>query len=48
MLETACRQAEAVLLDYRVFVLDEEKYQQFGLRSLSISTIPLEPSIRTR
>ena len=29
MLETACREAEAVLLDRRVFVLDEEKYQEF-------------------
>lgn len=29
MLETACREAEAVLLDRRLFVLDEEKYQQF-------------------
>jgi uncharacterized protein (DUF1778 family) len=29
MLETACREAEAVLLDRRLFMVDEEKFQQF-------------------
>jgi uncharacterized protein (DUF1778 family) len=29
MLETACREAEAVLLDRQLFMLDEEKFQQF-------------------
>lgn len=29
MLEIACREAEAVLLDRRLFMLDDEKYQQF-------------------
>lgn len=29
MLETACREAEAVLLDRRLFILDNEKFQQF-------------------
>jgi uncharacterized protein (DUF1778 family) len=29
MLETACREAQAVLLDRRLFVLDDEKFQQF-------------------
>ncbi|MBD6616335.1 DUF1778 domain-containing protein [Komarekiella sp. 'clone 1'] len=29
MLETACREAEAVLLDRRLFVLEEDKFHQF-------------------
>ncbi|MBW4683777.1 MAG: DUF1778 domain-containing protein [Komarekiella atlantica HA4396-MV6] len=29
MLETACREAEAVLLDRRLFMLEEDKFQQF-------------------
>ncbi|WP_248277471.1 DUF1778 domain-containing protein [Brasilonema sp. UFV-L1] len=29
MLETACREAEAVLLDRRLFMLDDEKFKQF-------------------
>ncbi|MBD2607692.1 DUF1778 domain-containing protein [Scytonema hofmannii FACHB-248] len=29
MLETACREAEAILLDRRLFMLDDEKFQQF-------------------
>lgn len=29
MLETACREAEEVLLDQRVFTLDEEAFKQF-------------------
>ncbi len=29
MLETASREAEAVLLDRRLFILDDEKFQQF-------------------
>ncbi|MDJ0800445.1 MAG: DUF1778 domain-containing protein [Calothrix sp. MO_167.B12] len=29
MLETACREAETVLLDRRLFILDEDKFQQF-------------------
>ncbi|BAY16185.1 hypothetical protein NIES21_20080 [Anabaenopsis circularis NIES-21] len=29
MLETACREAQAVLLDRRIFVLDDEKFQEF-------------------
>ncbi len=29
MLETACREAESVLLDRRYFVLPEEKFRQF-------------------
>lgn len=29
MLEIACREAEAVLLDRRLFVLDDEKFEQF-------------------
>lgn len=29
MLESACRQAEAVLLDRRLFMVDDEKFQQF-------------------
>jgi uncharacterized protein (DUF1778 family) len=29
MLETACREAEAVLLERRLFMLDDEKFQQF-------------------
>ncbi|MDZ8054674.1 MAG: DUF1778 domain-containing protein [Aulosira sp. ZfuVER01] len=29
MLETACREAEAVLLARRLFMLDDEKFQQF-------------------
>ncbi|MBW4623946.1 MAG: DUF1778 domain-containing protein [Brasilonema octagenarum HA4186-MV1] len=29
MLETACREAETVLLDRRLFVLDEATFQQF-------------------
>jgi uncharacterized protein (DUF1778 family) len=29
MLETACREAEAVLLDRRMFLLDDNKFQQF-------------------
>ncbi|MBD2297673.1 DUF1778 domain-containing protein [Nostoc sp. FACHB-87] len=29
MLETACREAQAILLDRRLFVLDDEKFQEF-------------------
>ncbi|MBW4513094.1 MAG: DUF1778 domain-containing protein [Scytonematopsis contorta HA4267-MV1] len=29
MLEAACREAEGVLLDRRLFILDDEKFQQF-------------------
>lgn len=29
MLETACREAENVLLDQRIFRLDEERFRQF-------------------
>ncbi len=29
MLEVACREAESVLLDRRLFILDDEKFQQF-------------------
>ncbi|MGB3206720.1 MAG: DUF1778 domain-containing protein [Crinalium sp.] len=29
MLETACREAQAVLLDRRFFMLDDKKFQQF-------------------
>ncbi len=29
MLETACRAADAVLLDRRVFMLDEKSYEKF-------------------
>lgn len=29
MLETACQEAEAVLLDRRLFMLDDERFQQF-------------------
>jgi uncharacterized protein (DUF1778 family) len=29
MLETACREAQAVLLDRRLFMLDDQKFQQF-------------------
>jgi uncharacterized protein (DUF1778 family) len=29
MLEIVCREAEAVLLDRRLFMLDDEKFQQF-------------------
>lgn len=29
MLETACREAQAVLLDRRLFMLDDEKFQEF-------------------
>ncbi|BAZ11223.1 hypothetical protein NIES4071_30490 [Calothrix sp. NIES-4071] len=29
MLEVACREAEAVLLDRRLFMLDDEKFQEF-------------------
>jgi uncharacterized protein (DUF1778 family) len=29
MLETACREAESVLLDQRVFTLDDKAYSQF-------------------
>ncbi|NEU76790.1 DUF1778 domain-containing protein [Hassallia byssoidea VB512170] len=29
MLETACREAEAILLDRRLFMLDDEKFKQF-------------------
>ena len=32
MLETACREAESVLLDKRVFLLDDEAYKQFVAR----------------
>jgi uncharacterized protein (DUF1778 family) len=32
MLEIACREAETVLLDQRVFVLPEEAYKQFMAR----------------
>ncbi len=32
MLETACREAESVLLDRRVFVLDDEAQAQFVAR----------------
>jgi uncharacterized protein (DUF1778 family) len=29
MLETVCREAESILLDRRLFLLDDEKFQQF-------------------
>jgi len=29
MLETACREAEAILLDRRLFMLDDEKFKEF-------------------
>jgi uncharacterized protein (DUF1778 family) len=29
MLESACREAQAVLLDRRLFILDDDKFQQF-------------------
>ncbi|MBW4669397.1 MAG: DUF1778 domain-containing protein [Cyanomargarita calcarea GSE-NOS-MK-12-04C] len=29
MLESVCREAEAVLLDRRLFMLDDDKFQQF-------------------
>ncbi|MBD2439612.1 DUF1778 domain-containing protein [Nostoc sp. FACHB-110] len=29
MLESACREAQAVLLDRRLFMLDDEKFQEF-------------------
>ncbi|MUH00118.1 DUF1778 domain-containing protein [Scytonema sp. UIC 10036] len=29
MLETVCREAEAVLLDRRLFIVDDEQFQQF-------------------
>ncbi|RUR79706.1 DUF1778 domain-containing protein [Chlorogloeopsis fritschii PCC 9212] len=29
MLETACREAEAVLLERRLFIVDDDKFQQF-------------------
>ncbi|MGI2905781.1 DUF1778 domain-containing protein [Tolypothrix sp. VBCCA 56010] len=29
MLETACREAEAILLDRRLFILDDDEFQQF-------------------
>ncbi|AKG21001.1 type II toxin-antitoxin system TacA family antitoxin [Calothrix sp. 336/3] len=29
ILETACREAETVLLDRRLFLLDEQKFQEF-------------------
>ncbi|HEY9695616.1 MAG TPA: DUF1778 domain-containing protein [Oculatellaceae cyanobacterium] len=29
MLETACREAQAVLLDRRLFMLNDEKFQEF-------------------
>lgn len=29
MLETACREAQAVLLDRRLFMLDDEQFQEF-------------------
>ncbi|HEY9802455.1 MAG TPA: DUF1778 domain-containing protein [Leptolyngbyaceae cyanobacterium] len=29
MLETACREAQAILLDRRLFILDDEQFQQF-------------------
>jgi uncharacterized protein (DUF1778 family) len=29
MLETACREAQAVLLERRLFLLDDDKFQQF-------------------
>lgn len=29
ILEIACREAEAVLLDRRLFILDDEKFQEF-------------------
>lgn len=32
MLETACREAEAVLLDRRYFTLDEEQFEAFLAR----------------
>ncbi len=29
MLESACREAQTVLLDRRLFILDDDKFQQF-------------------
>ena len=55
MLDTACREAEAVLLDRRYFVLSEEAFQRFTamldkpprdnpkLRRLLETTAPWEP-----
>ncbi|MBW4614856.1 MAG: DUF1778 domain-containing protein [Desmonostoc vinosum HA7617-LM4] len=54
MLETACREAEIILLDRRLFILDEEKFQQFvelldappldneNLRKLLLTSSPWE------
>ena len=54
MLEVACREADAVLLDRRFFLLDEKAYRRFmtaldkppadnpGLRSLLASNAPWE------
>ena len=54
MLESACREAEVVLLDRRLFILDDEKFQQFvalldappstnaNLRQLLVSKAPWE------
>lgn len=55
MLETACREAEDVLLDQRIFILDAETFQKFQvlldappsenpkLRQLMATKAPWEP-----
>jgi len=44
MLETACREAEAVLLDQRVFTLDDKAYAKF----LSLLDAPLKANRKLR
>jgi uncharacterized protein (DUF1778 family) len=41
MLETVCREAETILLDRRLFLLDNEKFQQF------IELLDMSPSTNT-
>lgn len=45
MMETACREAESVLLDRRLFMLDDEKFQQF-MELLDAPPSP-SPNLRT-
>jgi uncharacterized protein (DUF1778 family) len=57
MLEIACREAEAVLLDRRLFMLDDERFQEFmelldappsanaNLRTLLTTKAPWEQGI---
>ena len=44
MLDIACREAEAVLLDQRIFVLDDKAYTQF----LALLKPPTKPNHKLR